>query len=154
MKTPFCFYGHTRDVFYKAVLSNFHPTPSAVFVNGILIPTRTSEHAFMLKKAAHFSDWDIFNLMRESETPYEVKKLGKKVKGFSETEWDRVKFDYMIEAVTNKFNALSYKHQYQLRQFAEKHFFVECSPFDTVWGVGVSEADYLSMTEDEKKESW
>lgn len=43
----------------------------------------------MAEKALHFGDMESYEKIRETVRPEEAKALGRKVKGFSDEEWDK-----------------------------------------------------------------
>jgi ribA/ribD-fused uncharacterized protein len=149
-KTPFCFYGNDEKNGIAAFFSNFYPSPSYIVVDTpIAVPT--SEHAFMLYKAYQFGDVDTFDKILDAKTPAEAKALGKLVKGFNPQVWDFVKYKYMKSALICKLNSISTSKLKQLVELSKAHYFVETSPTDNIWGVGVTTNGYLVASEEERK---
>ena len=95
----------------------------------------TSEKYFMWKKAMTFGDTEIADEILNNDDPRTVKKLGRQVKDFSSDVWDRVKFDIMYNAVKAKFTQDSDCNK--CIKIFEKQKFIEGSPYDVVWGVGI-----------------
>ena len=102
---------------------------------------KTSEHLFMYLKAAFFGDWKIAKEIEESSSPKDAKSLGRLVKGFSEEEWEKVRYEVMFNAVYHrsfhdpKFKSMILKEEWKNLEF------VEASPYDRIWGIGMKETD-------------
>lgn len=118
-------------VFWGSVFSNFFPT--RFYLDGRF--WTSSEKYFMYMKAKTFNDAEIAEKILESDKPADIKHLGRQVKNFSNEEWDKVKEDIMYKAVEAKFN------QDGLCNACIKEFpyqtFVEGSPYDKIWGIGI-----------------
>ena len=118
--------------FWGGIFSNFYS------IDG---PSVTSEKWFMLQKAQYFKDKEIFYKILDSTTPGKCKRLGKKVKGFNEEEWCKIKANCMMMALKMKF--------FQCKEFREEllktedKILVEASPHDRIWGIGYSEDEAL-----------
>mgnify|MGYP002716209129 CR=1 FL=1 len=101
---------------------------------------KSSEHAFMWRKAMFFGDASIAtDILRKAQYPNHAKSLGRKVKNFNDAAWDKVRYDIMKEVVRDKINQFD-----DLKTFINQHkdkTFVEASPFDAIWGVKLSEND-------------
>ena len=111
---------------------------------------KTSEHLFMYLKAVFFGDWDSAKAIEESTNPKEAKGLGRLVKGFSEEEWEKVRYEIMFNAVyrrslcDDKFKSMLLTDEWKNLEF------VEASPYDRVWGIGMKETD----PDADKKKKW
>ena len=152
MKTPFCFYGHTKEEKTKAFLSNFYPAPSVIEIRGSIYGTRTSEHAFMLCKAAVFKDGETFDKILDAESPAEAKALGRLIKNYDDSVWDMYKVQAMMAALRGKLSSCSLEMYTNLVELSKSHYFVEASPYDKIWGTGVNEELYLNATPEERKQ--
>lgn len=138
-------------LFWGGVFSNWQTVPKGItYVDkqtGEIIKFSSSEQLFMYLKAAFFGDYEIAEELTHTTDPKEAKKLGRKIKGFSEVEWEKVREDIMYEAV-------SYKAQFyplfkdSLLAYGNREF-VEASPFDKVWGIGIAEDDPRADNEGE-----
>lgn len=117
--------------FWGSAFSNFYPC------NFILDDEKwiSSEQFFMACKARCFDDMDIFYEIRETTTPEAAKKLGRKVRGFTDDIWDKVKYEIMLAGVYAKFSQNEDLKKFILSSEFEGKYFVEGSPFDGVWGV-------------------
>lgn len=134
------FWGGWPSNWYKAkiVLGNTHSN-NIMFPEHIVFPT--SEHLFMYYKAIQFNDKETAAKILESSNPREAKRLGRMVKGFNDLVWDKVKYNIMLVTNYHKYN--------QNKELAEElaspkydgKVFVEASPYDKVWGIGMSMDD-------------
>lgn len=112
-------------------------------MRGFLDPNGTAfncaEQYMMWCKACHFGDKVIAGEIMDLDNPREQKKRGRGVKHFDEAEWDKWKFQYVWNGNWLKFT--------QNKDLKEKllgtgnKVLVEASPYDKVWGVGLSEDD-------------
>lgn len=137
----------THIYFWGSYLSNFYPCEIKM-----LIPERdnfytfsSSEQLFMYFKATKFEDKEIMERILNSSTPKEAKKLGRKIKEFDENIWNKSKEDLMFIVLLRKFmqNEVIQK---KLIDTGNK-ILVEASPYDKIWGVGLSEDDPLILDE-------
>lgn len=99
----------------------------------------SSEQLFMYLKAKTFEDWDTMKEIIECKTPREAKALGRKVRNYNDKVWDSMRDKCMYITVLAKFM--------QCREFKEfiidnsDKTFVEASPYDSIWGIKLSEND-------------
>lgn len=101
----------------------------------------TSEHLFMYLKAVHYKDWETANKILIVESPKDAKKLGREVKGFDQADWEKVREDMMFTAIINRGSVDDkYKNMILKPDWLDLEF-VEASPYDKVWGIGLSESD-------------
>ena len=119
--------------FWGSIFSNFAPCKIEAEGNEF----KTSEQYFMWQKATHFNDFVIADAILKAEEPKEAKALGRRVRGYDDKEWDKVRFEAMYKAVLAKFSQnKKYKDILTDKMFDDK-VFVEASPIDCVWGVGI-----------------
>lgn len=119
----------------------------------------SSEHCFMWHKAWYFKDYEILNEIEKlpfsDEYSYAAKKLGRKVKNFDVEEWKKVAYDVMLKACLAKYsqNKVLFD-KITSPEYDGKHF-VEASPVDCLWGIGLGEADpKIINPENWKGENW
>lgn len=96
-----------------------------------------AEQYFMYKKAKFFNDEEMAMAILCTDDPKVTKKLGRKVKNFKGIAWSKVRKEYMKEACRAKFT-----QNLDLKEKLLSHktqTFVEASPYDIIWGVGLSE---------------
>ena len=107
----------------------------------------TSEQYMMAQKALLFKDQETYDKIMNSKIPKEIKELGRQVKNFSSEIWNKKKF----EIVTNG-NIAKFSQNEKLKNFllnTKNKILVEASPYDNIWGIGMSEDDNDIL--DEKK---
>lgn len=118
-------------LFWNSIFSNFYHC-SFEFKG---LSFKSSEQAFMFCKARHFGDTSSITKILEATTPKEAKKLGREVNGFDNTEWEKVRYQYMVEVLVAKFEQND-RLKKQLLSTGEKEL-VEASPYDKQWGIGI-----------------
>lgn len=111
--------------------------PSPFEIDGV--EYATAEHFMMAEKARTFGDDGVLARILQAPTAPEVKALGRQVKGFDASRWDRVKLDAVVRGNLAKFG------QYEaLKAFllgTGERVLVEASPVDRVWGIGLAADD-------------
>jgi ribA/ribD-fused uncharacterized protein len=69
--------------------------------------------------------------------------LGRNIKNFEQTAWDKVKFDIVV---TGNFHKFSQNESFKNFLLATQHqILVEASPYDTVWGIGLKETEAAAL---------
>jgi ribA/ribD-fused uncharacterized protein len=134
--------------FWGGELSNFHPCSIEFVYNKQTIKCISSEQFLMYWKAITFNDHETADLILKAETPKEAKKLGRKVKDFNDDTWNLKKEDVMRAALYKKFTQNKELRDFLLNPEFDGKTFVEASPYDKIWGVGLEETDPL--IDDEK----
>lgn len=103
------------------------------------IDFNTAEQAMMVGKARLFGDESTAAEIMAAEDPGKQKALGRKVHGFDEDVWDANKVGLVKQINFAKFD--------QNKGLRRKLFqtipmlMVEASPMDTIWGIGLDEAN-------------
>lgn len=123
--------------FYHGIFSNWSPLPADY--KGIRFSS--SEHLFMYLKAMFFNDEQIAEKIIQAPDYRTAKKLGRKVSGFDEQSWKQVRKDRMYEALKAKFDTNEEFRQALLSKEFMGKTFVEASPYDNIWGIGISVED-------------
>ena len=119
--------------FWGSEFSNFHPC--TIKAEGEVFSS--SEQYFMWQKANYFRDEVIAGAILRAETPRDAKNLGRRVDGFDDDAWAEVRMQAMFNAVYCKFTQNEdLKERLLAPEYADKSF-VEGSPVDNVWGVGI-----------------
>lgn len=114
--------------------------PSVFYEDGVKF--YTAEQYMMLRKAVLFNDHKASNLILKTADPYECKKIGREVKGFSELIWKENARQIVFEGNLLKFSQ-NQEMKYVLLSTGNKYI-VEGSKVDRVWGSGLSETDSLN----------
>lgn len=134
------FWGSYLSQWHKVSFNSSMPTPTE---NGVVFGRddpkfefNCSEQFMMASKAWVFEDVKSFDKIMECGDPREQKALGRKVKGFDADAWDAVALNIVTRGNIAKF---VYNLDIQEKLLATKNkIIVEGSPFDTIWGVGIS----------------
>ena len=91
----------------------------------------------MAMKAKTFGDDYAYALIMDSNDPKDQKAAGRKVRNFNPTIWNAVAKQHVINANIAKFSG---PLKQQLLDTGDKEI-VEASPYDKIWGIGLSERD-------------
>jgi ribA/ribD-fused uncharacterized protein len=100
------------------------------------------EKYMMEQKALYFKDYEIAEKIMNTNDPKEHKQLGREVKGFNETKWNTVADEIVFNANLAKFTQ-DIQLKNKLLATGDK-MFVECSPYDKIWGNGLNITDTLN----------
>jgi ribA/ribD-fused uncharacterized protein len=76
--------------------------------------------------------------------PKEQKSQGRKVKNFNDDEWNQVADEIVFQGNLAKFS--QNQDLKQLLLSTGDKMFVECSPYDKIWGNGLNITDTLNTT--------
>lgn len=123
--------------FWAGEFSNFHPAEFTLWNKRF----NCSEQAYMYSKAYMFMDIASAKKILEAKLPKDQKKLGRLVVDFDQAIWDKFKFQVMYKACYAKFDQ-NPRLKKMILSYPGKHF-VEASPYDKIWGVGLAEEDPL-----------
>ena len=93
-----------------------------------------TEQYFQYKKAVFFDDEKTAAKIIKTASPGQQKKLGRRVEGYSEERWKRVRVKTMEEGCIAKF-CQNKQLKEQLLSTGDSRL-VECSPMDRIWGIG------------------
>ena len=128
--------------FWGEFPSNWYPCVFNVEIEGKKHTFYNSEQYFMYIKAKTFGDEEIAEeILLNGKNPKVAKALGRKVKNYDDKIWNEKRYQVMVEA-----NMLKYSQNENLKlSLLNKDFdgkgYVEASPFDTVWGIGIGETE-------------
>jgi ribA/ribD-fused uncharacterized protein len=100
------------------------------------------EQYMMAQKAEVFGDYEAKAKIMLSSEPKEQKLLGRGVKNFDENQWNNIADEVVYRANLAKFSQNPELKQ-KLLETGDK-IFVECSPYDKIWGNGLNITDTLS----------
>ena len=101
-----------------------------------------TEQAFMWAKAKFFKDEDIAKkILAEEIEPMVCKALGRQVSNYDDKEWDKVRYEMMLKPNIERF----WQDLVLQKKLIDPKFdgltFVEASPSDKIWGVGLKMDD-------------
>jgi len=86
----------------------------------------------MFAKAVVFNDVGAATRIMASKKPQEQKALGRAVKGFQQEVWDREAVNIVLLG-----NLLKFTQNPHMQSFDASELFVEASPTDKIWGIGL-----------------
>lgn len=96
----------------------------------------TAEQYMMAQKAKLFGDEGSYEQIMSASDPREYKKLGRLVKGYNEDVWKANRFEIVVTGNIHKFSQNKELRDYLLG--TGDFVLVEASPYDNIWGVGMS----------------
>lgn len=114
-------------------LSNFFPS---VFVLDNLTYSCVEQY-IMAQKALLFEDLEAFEAIMLANQPTNMKKIGRKVKNFSDQIWLLNRDRILAEGIKAKFE--QNKNLLDQLLATGSRTLVEASPYDIIYGVGLSE---------------
>lgn len=125
---------HKQHVaFWGSELSNFYPCNFEL--DGHV--WRSSEQYFMAKKAEFFKDNNAFTKILNSKQAQEAKKIGREVENYDDKKWSDVREEIMYKGVYAKFSQNQDLLDFLFSPAFDGKTFVEGSPIDKIWGVGI-----------------
>lgn len=117
---------------------------------GVLIEDKfpTAGHAYVYHKAMIFEDEETAKKILNTQSSKEVKILNQKIRGFSEEDWKPYREIVMRDVIISRARC-DIKFRETITKILEDQLnkgfydfkFVEANPYDTLWGVGLSEND-------------
>lgn len=131
------FWGHTErwGMVTKVCFSQWY---DCLFMEDDVI-YHTAEQYMMAQKALLFGDRAVYEEIMAAEHPKKYKALGKKVSGFSDKVWDAHKYEIVVKG-----NLAKFSQNPELMEFllgTNTRILVEASPYDNIWGIGMSADD-------------
>jgi hypothetical protein len=126
------FYGHRTWPY--GCLSNFYASPFENLATGEKYSC--AEQYIMHSKANLFGDAETARHIMLATKPRDMKALGRKVRGFKQDVWDNC-----IRVVAYDACFLKFSQNANLKSIllaTGDSLLAECSPFDGVWGIGMS----------------
>jgi ribA/ribD-fused uncharacterized protein len=127
--------------FWKHRLSQWHKVD---FVVDMVI-YNCCEQYMMCQKALLFGDKETAKLVMENTNPADHQSLGRGIKGFSQKSWDDNKERIVYDG--NKARFSQSKECAKLLFSTYPKVLVEASPYDKIWGVGLSQTDPRILNE-------
>lgn len=130
--------------FWGEFLSNWYPARFTEAREGKTLEFHNSEQYFMYEKAKAFGDEETaMRILFEGSNPKQAKSLGRKVKGYSDEVWDKMRYKVMVRANLLKYLQNKDLEKLLLNEEFDGKNFVEASPIDRIWGIGCDEATAL-----------
>ena len=129
------FWGHTAKKVNKACFSQWYVAPFEIDGNRYIC----AEQYMMHQKALLFDNTEIAQKIMETEDPSAHKALGREITGFIEEIWNQHKYQFVLEANLAKFSQNEPLKEFILSTGSK--ILVEASPFDKIWGIGMSASD-------------
>ena len=93
----------------------------------------------MAEKARVFGDAEALEQILETPSPSEQKRIGRRVRGFDEAEWNRV-----CRGIVYRGNLAKFEQNDRLRAAlleTGERVIAEASPHDSIWGIGFHESE-------------
>ena len=119
----------------SACLSQWQTSPFAVDADDY----SCTEQYMMAAKARFFEDEEVRAEILATTDPKTMKALGRKVHGFDGGQWNKVKYSIVLTGNYYKFVQNEAMRDYLLS--TGDKVLVEASPYDKVWGIGLSAKD-------------
>lgn len=119
--------------FYFPTVEHFMMLQKAVLFE---MPDKSKEEiAEILSKESQYTAWQIL----QTSSPKEAKDLGKQVRWFDKRKWEAT-----VKSVLFLGNLLKYQQDGALKAALLRypnHKFVEASPYDRIYGIGMSDSE-------------
>ena len=129
--------------------SNWYPCHFIVERDGKELEFFNSEQYFMYEKAMTFDDTTIaMKILLEGSNPKKAKTLGRMVKNYDDDVWNEKRYQVMVDANMYKYSQSEELKEMLLNEEFNGKKFVEASPIDRIWGVGLGE--HNPLVDDEK----
>lgn len=122
--------------FWNGVFSQWYPSKFKDDTDRLFV---TAEQYMMYHKALTFGDVEISEAIMKTDNPSVQKGLGRQVKNFNADVWNAVAKDIVYQGNMYKFSQNSVL--LDVLMSTGTRTLVEASPYDTVWGIGLSEVD-------------
>lgn len=96
----------------------------------------TAEHWMMAQKALLFEDRRSFEIIVSNPDPAKAKENGRTVNGFDQAIWESRRYQIVRQGNIHKFQQNTTLGQDLIATGSK--VLVEASPYDTIWGIGLS----------------
>ena len=97
------------------------------------------EQFMMAAKARTFGDSAALEKIMASANPRDQKQYGRAIENYDDKQWCDIRYEVVVDGTVEK-----YRQNPSLREklmATEDLIFVEASPYDTVWGIGMRSSD-------------
>lgn len=121
--------------FWRDPIAQWNISPMTDPTDGVIY--NCAEQYMMSQKARLFGDDEAWHKVMNAAHPREQQAIGKTVKNFNQKLWDEHKYRIVCNGNMLKFT----QHPKLLCQLLDSgdRLFVEASPKDLVWGIGMAE---------------
>ena len=126
--------------FWGGMFSNWYISDDQFTVDGITY--NCGEQYMMYQKAMTFNDKETAKKILDEIVPSEQKKLGRLVKNYNDSTWNRVRYNIVKRGLFAKFSQNENLKEYLLKY--KGYQIVEASPYDRIWGIGYYEQDAIN----------
>lgn len=131
---PFYFYTENPFTqFYSVIPNQFQDHNGVGYIS--------AEQYMMAKKALLFNDKVNHDYIMHAKKSIDCKMLGRQVLSFNQKIWDQYKVPIVFGGNLLKFSQNPEYAKVLLDLYKEGYRFVEASPYDRVWGIGISKED-------------
>lgn len=141
------FYGHTPNNCGLHVFSQWYPITFKEKLGDLEFAYSNAEQYMMAHKAMLFGDDYYLKKILEESDPGKVKKFGRCINNFDPDVWDKHKFNIVVQASRLKFGQNSALMERLLKTGTKT--IVEASPYDKIWGIGLTKEKAVKIPEDE-----
>ena len=119
--------------------SNWYPPKIIVKQDGKTLRFDNTEQYFMWVKAKTFGDDEMAEQIRiKGKDPKVAKELGRMVRNYDDKVWNEKRYDVMVEANKYKYSQNPDLKGKLLHTTLRDKGFVEASPIDHIWGIGLA----------------
>lgn len=132
------------EFFWSGPFSQWYPS---TFIDNDM-QFYTAEQFMMYQKAMMFNDLEIAKQIMKTKDPRQQKALGRKVKNFIASEWNK-----QCRQIVTIGNLRKFSQNEKLKQIlfaTAPKVLVEASPYDLIWGIGLNAAQAANTP----KEFW
>lgn len=144
-ESPLFFWGHTaKKSIGPEIYSNWYP----VKFSENDVEFSNTEQYMMAGKAKLFNDLESYEKILQTSDPKKCKSLGRKVKNFDEKTWRVHRCDIVTQGCYLKFSQ-NENLKKEILSTKDREL-VEASPFDRIWGIGMSKSE----AENTNRENW
>ena len=129
--------------FWRGFIGNWFKSPIIEVIDEYPYHFLNVEQYFMYMKARTFGDEEQCKNILGCKTPKEAKNYGRLVKNYNDKVWDEKRYEIMKRGIYLKFTQNKKLKEMLLSKEYDEREFVEASPYDRIWGVGLSEDNPL-----------
>ena len=122
-------------LFHNGPLSNWYSSPFSYGTRRFA----NVEQWMMYWKAVMMKDTTTAQTIMATTNPKRIKELGRTVHGFDQSIWDKYKYRLVLIGCTAKFSQNDKLKQILID--TKDELIAEASPWDNIWGIGLSEHD-------------